>query len=455
MRLVLLLFFALSSSLCGAATSYRFVTPQNTSVAGGASQQFSVTFLDAQGHAAAGESVHFANDACGRFANGSFSFDAVTDATGTATATFTALNPAGITCWLTASDGVVATFNVVTYITAVSYPSAVTQPAQPLTGHDYQVKVSGIYGAYSLHNVDVSAQVVAPGNLLASISPATANTGASGSATFNVHPSGDMGSYDIVVSFSGHTQTLHIVAGADQVQDMWWSGVAENGWGMSLAQHASGVLFTMIYAYDAAGHPTWYAMPGGTWNEAHTVITGPLYSPRGSPFAAYDASRFVPGDPIGTATISFTTMSTAQLDYSIGGVSGTKHVFREGYGEAVSGFIPNIGDMWWGGEAQNGWGVGLMQQYLTLFGIWFTYDANGKPTWYSMPGGTWSDVNTYEGRLYSTTSSAWLDATYDPSKLVVTDRGPFSLHFNADGSATFAFGVDGLSYTRTLMKEPF
>ena len=398
--------------------------------------------------------MRFSNDACGFFSNGNFFIDVPTDATGTASATFTALVPAGITCALTAVDGVTARFNVLTYIAADAYPAATSLPAAPLTGHTFKVQVAAMFGAYTLYNVEVAARVI-PGTASATISPATLNTGAGGLANFTVQPDGDFGTYDVEVSFSGHTQVLHIAAGADQVQDMWWSGVAQNGWGMSLAQHPSGVLFTMLYAYDDAGKPTWYAMPGGTWNAAHTAITGPLYSPHGTPFAAYDASKFVPGDPVGTATIAFTTLSTAEVDYTIGGISGHKSIFREGYGNAVGGFIPNIGDMWWGGEAQNGWGVGLMQQYLTLFGIWYTYDAEGKPTWFSMPGGDWMDIDTYTGRIYSTTSSPWLGAAYDPAQLVVTDRGPYTLHFNADGSATFSFSINGQPTVRTIVKEPF
>jgi hypothetical protein len=46
-------------------------------------------------------------------------------------------------------------------------------------------------------------------------------------------------------------------------QDLWWSGSVENGWGMSVVQHRD-QLFSVIYAYDAAGAPTWYVMSGGT-----------------------------------------------------------------------------------------------------------------------------------------------------------------------------------------------
>ena len=59
----------------------------------------------------------------------------------------------------------------------------------------------------------------------------------------------------------------------------------ENGWGMSVVQHRD-LLFSVIYAYDAAGKPIWYVMPGGTWNEAKTAFRGALYVPTGTPYSA-------------------------------------------------------------------------------------------------------------------------------------------------------------------------
>src|SRR5207247_4271365 len=86
----------------GAATSAQLVTPQAVSVAGGESQVFSVRFYDALGRPAVGETVQFFNDACGSFSNGGFLMSVPTDATGMASVDFTAMSPAGITCWVTA-----------------------------------------------------------------------------------------------------------------------------------------------------------------------------------------------------------------------------------------------------------------------------------------------------------------------------------------------------------------
>jgi hypothetical protein len=236
------------------------------------------------------------------------------------------------------------------------------------------------------------------------------------------------------------------------VQDMWWGGTAENGWGMSLIQHYT-TLFGALYIYDANGNPTWYVMPGGSWDSTNHIYSGSLYSPTGSPFYAYDTSMFSAGNAKGTIAITFQDANDAIIDYTIGGVTGRKFVSREifGSGEARN----NKTDLWWGGMSQNGWGVTLLQQGTTMFGVWYTYDANGKPMWYVMPGGTWNGAgDTYSGSIYRTSSSAWIGATYDPSKLDVVDVGTFQFKFTGD-SATFGYTVDTHSGSIPLAREPF
>jgi len=311
-----------------AASSAQLVTPQRMSVAGGETKRFSVRFLDSMGHASAGEAVRFANDACGRFPNGQFSFDTTTDSNGMANADFTALTPAGITCWLTASAGVMAQFDVETYIASLAHPSGTTDPATPAPGQSFTVSAAGRFGVYTLYNVDISARVIG-GSASAAISPASQTTGDDGVATFSVTPDGRLGSFDIELAFSGHTQTLHVVQPATGVQDMWWGGPAQNGWGMSLVQHPSGMIFATIYAYGDDGRPTWYVMPGGSWNADRTAITGSLYSPRGAPFNAPDLTHFVAGDPAGSATLTFADLAHATLDYTLGGKPGTMEVVRQ------------------------------------------------------------------------------------------------------------------------------
>lgn len=280
--------------------------------------------------------------------------------------------------------------------------------------------------------------------------------------------------YAMPMSIDGRTVRLNVTDGANDddlaangvvsliggvalrggaLQDLWWGGSTEDGWGLSIVQHGD-ILFAIIYAYDAAGRPTWYAMPGGQWDAGHTAYSGSLYQPHGSPYFQYDASHLTIGGSVGVATLTFFDDSSARLDFLIGGSTGHKSIMRQQYGVPDATPHGSHADMWWGGPSQDGWGMAVLQQYGTLFAAWFTYDANGAPTWFVMPGGTWSSADTYEGSVYRTTSSAWLGVTYDPTRLQSISAGSFRFHFAGDATSV-DYSVDGRSGTLALSRQPF
>jgi hypothetical protein len=441
--------FAATATL--AASSAQLLTPQSVAIAGGESRIFSARFYDALGNPAAGELVHFANDVCGTFGNGGFTQDVRADATGTATVTFRVTITPGITCWLFATAGVTARFDVVTYPPATVYFTLDMNPGKPRPTQPYDVGVTAWMGQYKLYEVDIAARIV-PGTANAAISAASGNSGQDGSVNFHVTPDASFGDYAIEVSHHGKVQRFAMSAPPNPWQDMWWSGEAESGWGMSLVQHADR-FFAVIYAYDAAGKPIWYVMPAGTWDAGHTRYSGSLYSPRGAPFTAYDAARFAPGAAVGTATLVLNGINDATLEYSIAGVTASKRLLRQEFSHSGS-IAADYGDMWWGGASQNGWGLAWLQQYGSLFGVWFTYDASGAPTWFVMPAGFWSDAATWEGRVYRTTGSPWLGHPYDAAKLVASDVGAFRLRFGA-GGASFDYLIDGRSGSTALVRQAF
>ena len=442
----------LAPDLASAASSVQLVTPQAMSVAGGEAQVFTVRFFDALGAPAVGETVRFSNDACGIFTGGGFFVDTRTDAMGLASATFTAMNPPGITCTIFAAAGVAAKFDVHTYLPSVTRVVGTLTPADPRPGQPFTVLASVQTGAYHLYNLDVTARVIA-GTASASLSASTKTTGASGTAEFVVTPDGRLGDYEIELAFRNKTQRITMAMPVNPLQDMWWAGREETGWGMSLVQHAAN-LFSVIYAYDAAGKPIWYVMPGGAWDAAHTAFSGAVYVPRGTPYSTYDTSKFVPGASVGNVTLTFLDATTATLDYTIDGVSGQRNIQREEFGIADTTATADVGDMWWGGPAQNGWGIAVLKQHRTLFSVWFTYDAGGAPTWFVMPAGYWSDANTYEGHIYRTSGASWVGRAYDVNALQVFDVGTFRYRFGIEG-ATFDYIIDGKSGTMALTRQPF
>ncbi len=445
---------AFAASLAHAATSGIPLTPTNVSILGGETKTFSARFLDAQGRPVAGEAVTFFDDACGWFPNSSASAIVRTDANGVASTTFTAFNQ-GIVCWVIAEAAPARVrFDVLTYNAASARITASLSPPQPRPGQPFSVTGSVAVGIYKLYDQDLSVRVV-PGTAGAAISPGSGNTGSTGSVSFAVAPDDRIGDYEIEFTWRGKSQRIPVRAPENPWKDMWWAGSAENGWGMSIVQHGD-VLFNVIYAYDGAGKPTWYVMPGGSWNDAKTAFHGALYRPHGTPFSAYDATKLAVGSAVGEAILTLDSGNSITLDYVIDGVPGRKTITRQMFAPPdPQARVGDFGDMWWGGAAQNGWGIAMLQQYAIIFGVWFTYDANGDATWFVMPSGFWSGTSTYSGRLYRTTGSPWLGARYDAGAFRSLDAGVFSIRFAADGSATLDYTIDGRGGSLALSRQPF
>jgi hypothetical protein len=400
-----------------------------------------------------GETVQFVNDACGNFSNGAPVMSTRTDASGLASVSFTARNQ-GITCYVAANAGVIVRWDVLTFTMGQVHFQTVMTPPAPRPGQGFVLTVTPMAGSYRLYEADVTARVIA-GDASASISPGTLNSGQSGTVKFDVTPDMRVGDYEIEVKYRSAAKRLAINAPDAPWQDMWWGGIGENGWGVSIVQHRD-MLFTVVYAYDAAGRPTWYVMPGGSWSADGTRFSGDLYSPRGAPFTAYDPSKFVVGESVGRASLSFVGGNAAELSYTIGEAKGSKALTRQNVGTVeLPALTVDRGDMWWGGASQNGWGVAMLQQYRTLFAVWFTYDAAGLPTWMVMPAGFWVDPSTYEGRVYRATGSPWLGRAYDAAAFRTTDVGFFQMKFAADGTASFGYTVDGRSGAMALSRQPF
>lgn len=242
--------------------------------------------------------------------------------------------------------------------------------------------------------------------------------------------------------------------GPANYQDLWWAGPQENGWGMSLTQHGA-TIFGAMYIYDDQGRPVWVVLPSGTWDAGFTTYSGALYAPTGSWFGNYDASRLVVGSAVGQASLRFHDAGSATLSYTINGVSGARALTRQGFGPVDSTPIATYSDLWWGGTAQNGWGIAISQQYRTLFAVWYTYDQAGRTVWYVVPGGNWTAANVYSGSAYRTTGSPWLAGAYDPAAFNPRPVGNVTFTFTGLNNAVMSYSIDGVTGSKPIFRQPF
>ena len=215
---------------------------------------------------------------------------------------------------------------------------------------------------------------------------------------------------------------------ADNYQGAWWAGATENGWGLAFTQHGN-VLVAGWYYYGPGGQPVWTIMPGCAWNTTFTTCSGTLYNSTGAWLGNYNTAQFVQ-NPVGTITLTFTSAAGGTMQYVVNGVAGTKSISKISFGSGSAPSSINYSDVWWGGTAQNGWGVALLQQQAVLVGSWYTYNSQGQAVWYLINGGTWANATTYNAPLIRATGSQLIGATYNPALFVPVTAGNISLSFD-------------------------
>ncbi len=112
--------------------------------------------------------------------------------------------------------------------------------------------------------------------------------------------------------------------------DIWWTA-SESGWGLSVSQGPTNVLFAVWFVYDSSGKPVWYSLQPGQWERADVFTTyrGPIYKTSGP----YFASTFNPGQlgvvPVGTGTLSFRDSNSGTFSYVVEGITGSKSITRQ------------------------------------------------------------------------------------------------------------------------------
>ncbi len=114
-------------------------------------------------------------------------------------------------------------------------------------------------------------------------------------------------------------------------------------------------------------------------------------------------------------------------------------------------------DLWWN-PAESGWALLVKQSGAQLFAVWVTYDAAGRPTWYSLQPGAWrrDSTNTlrYSGTVYRTTGPYWGGA-FDPKAVTITAAGTADFAPSFAGRVLFTYTIDGVSGSKTLQRMQF
>jgi serine protease len=254
-----------------------------------------------------------------------------------------------------------------------------------------------------------------------------------------------------IVNAQGAVQAA--LAAAVNYTDLWWFGQAYNGTGISIIQH-NDILFATWYVYDANGRGSWLVMPGGAWDASHTIFSGPMYATVGAPFNNYSPPATL--SQTGTLSLQFKDSGNGTLSYvTTTGQNVVLPLTRQPFGPAVTPSHLDYSDLWWGGTAQDGWGLTLNQHYDTLVAIWYTYGLDGKPVFYFIPNGTWTGATTLTGVIYATTGTPF-GRTYNAAQFGIAPIGSGTFAFADAGHAAFTYTIDGIAtQTKALVRQPF
>jgi len=222
-------------------------------------------------------------------------------------------------------------------------------------------------------------------------------------------------------------------------QGLWWGGPSEAGWNLTVS-HQDDVIFALWATYDEASKPTWFSMTAT--QASPDTFAGTLYRsgvPASGILFSYDASRLTLAE-MGTATIVFTGADEGTFTYRTGGVERAKRIVRFGvdsthltctwYPGAPHVAITNATDIWYS-KSQPGSAVAVVhignQIYFgdVIHFTWFTYDADGTPTWFFGAGN--SVYGDYDSPLFRTTGTSYLAPAFDPSSVRYTEIGSIEL----------------------------
>jgi len=242
-------------------------------------------------------------------------------------------------------------------------------------------------------------------------------------------------------------------------QGLWWGGPQQSGWGVGIAQNDAR-MFVTLFAYDDAGAPRWWVVPGGSWSSDFATFTGAAYQP------SWASAGMVPGDPVGQVSLAFGVDGKATMRYALGGKSGERTIERQSLGAPSRDLRWDYAGMWWYGAQRNGEGVFIAQEHSTLFAVLYDYEPTGQTRWRVLPGGLWTEnpyreIGFVAPGLFSTRSETSFFSGYDPMRLQVRRDSDGGVLPKGDDRATlflgyqFEFDSGNVPVTPGIERQPF
>lgn len=124
--------------------------------------------------------------------------------------------------------------------------------------------------------------------------------------------------------------------------DLWWVGLAEDGWGVNVVQQGD-VLFLTFFVYGSDNAARWLVAPAMGATAAQpangTRFSGDLYQTTGPWFGGPFNPAQVTANVVGSATVTFDTPASGTLSYTVNNTPVVKAIVRQTFrANSVAGF---------------------------------------------------------------------------------------------------------------------
>jgi cyclophilin family peptidyl-prolyl cis-trans isomerase len=233
------------------------------------------------------------------------------------------------------------------------------------------------------------------------------------------------------------------------ITGLWWGGIDESGWGMSLTQQ-SDIMFATIFTYDDSGFPKWFVVSNcavqadGCSGEVFRITRGTSVLDEWQDLDTDDINA------VGNVSINFLDNNQATMTLDIDGVSATRQIVRQefstlSHGAAMTGL--------WYNALESGWGVSLTRQSGIAFATMYTYDANGLPIWYVASNCTVTS-NGCTGELFEVTGGSPLTQDWK-ANVSVDSVGTLTFAFTDDDNGSIEIEINGTTSTKVITRQVF
>ena len=219
----------------------------------------------------------------------------------------------------------------------------------------------------------------------------------------------------------------------------FWYNPTQTGRGYSIEQRGQN-LFVSYYVYDATGNATWFVT---NCPLNGTSCSGSMSAYKGGVTLSSLSSNLVANGSVGTATLNFSTPTSATLTWPAGTINLQRYAFASANVVPGPAGSPETGWWWDANYRGTGWRLEVQRNgsanSLLLTG--YMYRADGSPVWYSATLTPTTNATTYSGQLAEAGGGSAYAVAGSTPPTTSANRATVTLQFGSATGATMTLST--------------